>query len=76
MEIPHTLLSEAALRGLLAEIVTRDGTDYGEVEVPADRRVAQALSRLERGEAAIVFDPETQTCSLVARDGAHRGSQP
>lgn len=37
MMVPWDQLSAEALRGLIEEFVTRDGTDYGEVEVPLER---------------------------------------
>ena len=67
MEIPHKRLSDAALRGLVEDFVTRDGTDYGEVEVPLERKVAEVLHQLERGEVCVVFDPATETSSIVKR---------
>ena len=69
MEIPYKRLSASALRGLIEEFVTRDGTDYGDVEVPLERRVAEVQRRLERGEASVVFDPATETTSIVKREG-------
>ena len=68
MEIPHERLSESALRALVEDFVTRDGTDYGEVEVPLDRKVAQVMQKLARGEACVVFDPATETASIVKRE--------
>ncbi len=68
MEIPYQKLSESALRGLVEEFVTRDGTDYGEIEVPLERRVAQVLRQLERGEVSVVFDPATEATSIVKRE--------
>lgn len=69
MEIPHRRLSESALRGLVEDFVTRDGTDYGEAEVPLDRKVAQVLRQLEDREICVVFDPATETTSIVKRQG-------
>ncbi len=43
------------------EFVTRDGTDYGEVEVSLDAKVAQVHSQLKSDEAVIVFDQKTET---------------
>jgi len=63
--ILHTHLTPAALRGLLEEFVTRDGTDYGDVERTLDQKVAALMRQLERGEAAIVYDSESQTTSIV-----------
>ena len=73
MEIPYQKLSESALRGLVEEFVTRDGTDYGETEVPLERRVAQVLRQLERGEVSVVFDPATEATSIVRREALDGG---
>lgn len=63
--IPHRELSAAALRGVLECFVLREGTDYGEREVSLDRKVAQVLRQLERGEAQIVFDATLQSVDIV-----------
>jgi hypothetical protein len=63
----HTHLTLAALRGLAEEFVTRDGTDYGHVEKTLDQKVAALMRQLERGEAAIVYDSESQTTSIVPK---------
>ena len=60
-------LSSEALRGLVEEFVTRDGTDYGDLERSVDEKIAQVTAQLESGEARIVFDPETETTSIVLR---------
>lgn len=69
MEIPHEQLDEATLRNLVEELVTRDGTDYGEREVSLQDKVAQVLARLKRGEAMITYDPDTRSCAIVPRHG-------
>lgn len=63
--VPHTELSAAALRGVIDSFVLREGTDYGERDVPHEAKVAQVLRQLERGEARIMFDPVTQGVSIV-----------
>ena len=63
----HTHLTPAALRGLVEEFVTRDGTDYGHVEKSLDQKVAALMRQLERGEAAIVYDSQSQTTSIVPK---------
>jgi uncharacterized protein len=50
--------------------VLREGTDYGEREVRLEEKVAQVLRQLERGEAHIVFDPQTQSVNIVAGTAA------
>lgn len=69
MRIPHTALSPAALRGVVEEMVTREGTDYG-VEVPLEEKVRQVMAQLEAGEAVVVFDPEAESCTILTADEA------
>jgi uncharacterized protein len=63
--IPFRELSPEALHGLIEEFVTRDGTDYGESEIPLDTKVQQVLNQLHSGKAVIVFDQKTETCNIV-----------
>jgi uncharacterized protein YheU (UPF0270 family) len=37
--IPFNELSPEALQGVIQEFVTRDGTDYGESEIPLGKKV-------------------------------------
>ena len=65
--VPHGELSPEALRGVIEAFVLREGTDYGERDVPFDTKVAQVLRQLERGEAQIMYDPETQGLAIVVK---------
>jgi uncharacterized protein YheU (UPF0270 family) len=65
IEVPAADLSREALRALVEEFVTRDGTDYGAVERSLEQKVAAVLSQIARGEVRIVFDPESETTTLV-----------
>jgi hypothetical protein len=67
IEVPHTLLSADALRGLVESFVLREGTDYGALEFTHEQKVAQVIAQLEKGEARIVFDPETESVTLLLR---------
>jgi uncharacterized protein YheU (UPF0270 family) len=67
VEIPHTALSPQALRGVAEAFVLREGTDYGAREFTHDEKVAQLLAALERREARILFDPVTETVTLLPR---------
>lgn len=60
MLIPHTLLSSKAIRAVVEECVTRDGTDHSSVE----QRIENVLSQLDTGRAELHFDDETKTCSI------------
>jgi len=65
--VPHSELSADALRGVIEAFVLREGTEYGERDVSIDRKVADVLRQLERGEVQIVFDPNTETVDIVVR---------
>ena len=45
----------------------REGTDYGERDVPFETKVLQVRRQLERREAEIVFDPNTESVGIVVR---------
>lgn len=63
--IPWQSLSEDALRGVIEEFVTREGTEYGEQDVALEAKCRQVHIQLERGEAFITYDEELQTCSIT-----------
>jgi hypothetical protein len=63
--VPHTELSQEALQGVVESFVLREGTDYGERDVPHADKVASVIRQLERGEARIMFDPVSQTVDIV-----------
>jgi uncharacterized protein YheU (UPF0270 family) len=65
IQILPTQLSPEALRAVVESFVLREGTEYGEREFSLDEKVAQVLRQLERGEARIVFDPQTQSVNIV-----------
>ena len=72
VELSPDDLSPEALRGLVEEFVTRDGTDYGAVERGVEEKITQVLAQLRSGEARLVFDPETETANIApARDLSH-----
>lgn len=66
IEIPPSDLSREALRALIEEFVTRDGTDYGAVEHSLDAKVADVMHQLARGEVRIVFDSESKTTTIIS----------
>lgn len=61
MRIPHTLLSAAALRAVIEEFVSRDGTDHSSIE----RRIDTVLSQLDAGTVELHFDDETKSCNIL-----------
>ena len=65
IEVPWAALSKEALRGVVEAFVLREGTDYGEWEFSLEQKVEQVMRQLKRGEAALWFDPETSSVTLV-----------
>ena len=53
-----------SLQSLIEEFVSRDGTDYGEHEIPLSTRVDQVRQLLRRGKVVIWFDEATETVSV------------
>lgn len=68
LKIPFDQLSSEALHGLIEEFVTRDGTDYGEIEVALETKISQVLGQLKSGKAVIVFDQKSETCTILKSD--------
>ncbi|HCW95831.1 YheU family protein [Stutzerimonas balearica] len=66
MLIPHDLLEADTLTRLIEDFVTREGTDNGD-ETPLDTRVARVRRALDKGDAVIVFDPDSQQCQLALK---------
>ena len=62
--IPPGELSAQALRGVIESFVLREGTDYGERAYSLEQKVAQVRVQLERGQARILFDPQSNTVTL------------
>lgn len=65
VEVPHTDLPPDTLRSLAEDFVTRDGTDYGLVEKTLDQKVAALIQQLDRGQAKIFYDTESETINIV-----------
>lgn len=65
LEIPYQQLSEDALSGILDEFINREGTDYGDIEVSHERKYQQLLTALQSGRCKIVFDPASDSCTLI-----------
>lgn len=63
--VPHTELSPELLRAVVESFVLREGTDYGEFELSLEHKVARVMRQLERGDAQIMFDPDTESVAIV-----------
>jgi uncharacterized protein YheU (UPF0270 family) len=65
IEVPIQSLDQETLQVLIEEFVLREGTDYGAVEVSLAAKVRQVLAQLEKGDAKLFFEPETESITLV-----------
>ena len=65
--VPYTELAPELLHAVIESYVLREGTDYGENEYSLEDKVAHVAKQLKRGDANIVFDPETETVSIIRR---------
>ena len=71
IRIPPEQLSPQALRSVLEEIVTRDGTEATDARL----KIRQVEDLLKGGAVELWFDRDSRTCSLVpkAPSGAPSG---
>jgi uncharacterized protein YheU (UPF0270 family) len=74
IEIPPGELSDTALESVLEEFITREGTDYGVVELSLQAKIDQLKQRVLDGAAVIVFDPVLSSTHIASAD-AWRASQ-
>lgn len=65
VEIDHTLLSEEALENLIIDIISRQATDYGEHEIEIRIKIKQLMSKLQNGEATIVYSLKEDVCDII-----------
>lgn len=65
MVIPYAELSSDALQAVIESFVLREGTDYGTHDVSLSQKVAQVMRQLQRKEAQIIFDPNSESIDIV-----------
>jgi uncharacterized protein YheU (UPF0270 family) len=65
--VPYTELAPELLHAVVESFVLREGTDYGEKEISLEAKVARVLAQLKKGEAKILFDPESESVTIVVK---------
>jgi uncharacterized protein YheU (UPF0270 family) len=68
MIVPHRRLSPETLRGVIEAFITREGTDYSLHEVPLATKVFQVQQQLDAGTVVIVYDEDTDSCTIQPMD--------
>jgi uncharacterized protein len=64
--IPYEKLSAPALKGLIEEVVTRNGTDNGYIQATLEQNVAMVMGQLRRKEVVVVYDENAQTANIIS----------
>ena len=64
--VPYGELDADLVRSVIESFVLREGTDYGEREISLADKVERVIRQLERGDAQIIFDPQTETVDIAA----------
>ena len=68
LRIPYEQLEPEILRALVEEFITREGTDYGEWEVPLEKKIGEVVEQLKTGKAVIIYDQISETCTILSED--------
>ncbi|SHO54793.1 YheU family protein [Vibrio quintilis] len=64
MIVPWQEISPDALENLIREFVLREGTDYGESEIPLKIKIEQIKQQLKTGEAVVVYSELHETVDI------------
>lgn len=68
MIIPPASLKPDTLTAIIESFIMREGTDYGEVELTLEQKVARVRPQIMRGDILVIFDPETETVTLMTKE--------
>ncbi|MHC5195201.1 YheU family protein [Pseudomonas frederiksbergensis] len=67
MLIPYQDLQPETLHNLMADFVSREGTDNGDMSTEA-QKIARVQNALKTGEAVILYNAEMAQCILKRKD--------
>lgn len=71
-EVPLDQLTDDVLNNMIEDFVTRDGTDYGEVEVGLPEKMVRLKRELKAGKVVITYDLQCQSFNFLPAIGKHR----
>ena len=75
IEIPAEKLDDETLRNLVESFILREGTDYGAFETQHETKIRQVQEQLGRGDIKIVFDPNSESVTLLTRNEWNKRSK-
>jgi uncharacterized protein len=67
IEIPPEKLSAEIMAAIIEDFIQREGTDYGLVEISAEKKLEQILKQIKRGDVKVVFDQTAESVSLITK---------
>ena len=70
LEVPADRLGPEVLQGLLEDYASRDGTDYGAVELTLEQKTGNLRRQLQQGKLLILVETEGEQWDLVQVDQA------
>lgn len=65
IEVPWDAIESDTLHRLVEEFVTREGTDYGQVEIDLETKVQQIINGLKKRQWLIIVDTAMQNTHIV-----------
>ena len=68
VEVPYAQLAPETLRKVIEDLVTRDGTDYGDVEKTLEQKSTTLMRLLESGAAMLVVDLATESIGVMSKE--------
>ena len=74
MIVPWQEISEDTLNRLIEAFVLREGTDYGEHEIPMADKVLQVRMQLEEGSVVIVYSELHESIDIIPKEKLRRNN--
>lgn len=67
MIIPIDRLNKDVLQGIVESFISREGTDYGSIELSLAEKVENLIQQVEAGTVVVVYDESTQSVNLLPK---------
>lgn len=68
MIIPLEQLSKETLTAIIDDFILREGTEYGEIDVSQQDKIAQVRKQLEQGDAVLVYSELHESVNILPKD--------
>lgn len=68
MLIPYQDLEPDTLYSLIESFILREGTDYGEEEIPLSQKTENVLQQLKEGTIVIQYSQHTESVTLLHKN--------